>query len=124
MGTLSSNSREFNAAEISAEVGVSIEASLLEAADSTVAEIKQSLSTPYPPASSPGSYPHYRTKTLYDSIKHEGVKNHMVDLYSDDPKASHLEFGTSKMAARPFWEPAMQRLESRIDGIYLKHLKQ
>lgn len=42
--------------------------SLLLAAVVVQSEMKKSLNTPYPPASKPGEFPHYRTGNLRESI--------------------------------------------------------
>jgi hypothetical protein len=117
MAGLNFNSREFDADEITQEIGDSIDEQLESAADQTVIAIKQSLDTPYPPASMPGESPHYRSRTLIKSIKRTTIQNHQVTVYSDDPKAALLEYGTSTMDPRPFWEPEIQKLEAKINKI-------
>ncbi len=92
-------------------------------------QTQEALSIAYPPPSSPGEYPHRRTGNLQRNVdKHEAeiqgpflVGAVGVDLGKVD-YAGHLEFGTSKMAARPFLRPSLlnnaeaikQRIVSKV----------
>jgi hypothetical protein len=68
-----------------------------------VAEIKASLSVPYPPSSEPYNPPHMRSGTLRAGIRYE-VDDHNLVLYvlSTAAWATYLEYGTSRMAPRPY----------------------
>lgn len=57
-------------------------------------------------ASAPGEPPAYDTEYLHNSIRTERTGPLTAVSAANDPKAAPLEFGTSKMAARPFMQPA------------------
>lgn len=75
-------------------------------------------------ASAPGEAPAIKEGDLFESISHQA--DGLVGLvWTDDPKAARLNYGDDRIAARPFWEPAidaarppfiadMQRLEERM----------
>ena len=70
---------------------------------------QRSISIPFPPASSPGNPPHLRTGKLKGSVRYEySVKQ--LELIADIEYAKFLEFGTWKMAPRPFLRPALHRV--------------
>jgi HK97 gp10 family phage protein len=88
----------------------------LDAANDVVADIKQSLDVPYPPASSPGEPPHKRSGDLqksYGAVLVEQLSSGKVSvaIISTDPVSIFTEFGTKKMAARPHIRPAMKRAD-------------
>ena len=66
------------------------------------------IDTPYPPASRPGNPPHRRTGNLEAGIEHtesaDGTEMVLSSKRAEgDPRVPmFLEFGTSKMAARPY----------------------
>lgn len=74
------------------------------------------VNVPFPPPSAPGEPPHTRSGTLLNSIvslpvdKPIGAKVGSIGL----GKGAYLEFGTSKMAARPFIWPALQAKKREI----------
>lgn len=91
-----------------------------------VDQTKHGLRTPYPPASSPGEFPHRRTGALQQSIR-VGVidaRRRAVtgQFGSDLDYATYLELGTSRMAPRPFLRPTIQRGKKYImrffEGIF------
>ena len=114
---------EFNGNEISAEIRAAIDAALVEAADFAVSDVKTSLSEPYP-ASDPGQAPHTRTGDLIAAVGRDGVNNHSIDVFVDSPYAAALEYGSPshKLAPRPFWNDAMEKLGAEIEEIYDRHL--
>lgn len=57
--------------------------------------------------SAPGSPPNADTHVLDRSIETNQVAPLRVEVSANAPYAVHLEFGTSKMAARPFMAPAL-----------------
>jgi HK97 gp10 family phage protein len=59
--------------------------------------------------SSPGEPPNADTHTLDRSIETNQVAPLRVEVSANAPYAAMLEFGTSKMAARPFMAPALAR---------------
>lgn len=68
---------------------------------------KESISTPYPPASLPGEAPHRRTSDLMEGLEFEVNEEELkVTIRSTIGYGIFLELGTSKMQARPFLIPA------------------
>jgi HK97 gp10 family phage protein len=90
-----------------------------EAGDDVAADIRRSWSTSSP--SSPGSPPAVVTGELDRSVvaipEHSmstGRKRNYIRAMAKH--ASHLEYGTRKMAARPFMRPAMHRARKKYRG--------
>jgi hypothetical protein len=68
-----------------------------------VAEIKASLSVPYPPSSEPYAPPHRRSGDLKAGIRYRvDAANLVVYVLSTAAWATYLEYGTSRMAPRPY----------------------
>lgn len=61
--------------------------------------------------SQPGEPPAVVTRDLRNSIEWQRTALNKVEVSANDPKAYLLEFGTSKMAERPFMRPARNRME-------------
>lgn len=59
--------------------------------------------------SSPGSAPNNDSGVLVGNIEVVQVSPELVEVSSNAPYSSALEFGTSKMAARPFMRPARDK---------------
>jgi hypothetical protein len=76
-----------------------------------VARLHDILSTPGPEPSAPGEYPHMQTGDLRGSYRydlgHDGLGSY-VDIGTDIEYAPLLEYGTSIMAARPHFRPAIE----------------
>lgn len=60
--------------------------------------------------STPGSPPHSVTGDLKDSIHAEKTGPTSARSVADAPHASALEFGTSKLAERPFMRPPIRKV--------------
>lgn len=75
--------------------------------------VSASIDTPYPPASSPGESPHKRTGNLQAGVAHvDGPDSTVIvsNRAEGDPLVpAYLEFGTHKMAARPYMRPVMNK---------------
>lgn len=75
-------------------------------------------------ASAPGEAPAIDTGALSRSITHEITETgagFSLDIGPSaqsgrDDIAAHLEFGTSKMAPRPSWRPALEEVASRSES--------
>jgi hypothetical protein len=68
-----------------------------------VYQIRHSISTAFPPPSAPWTPPHRRTGTLSGSIRYYVDRTGLVlHVVAGAPYSSFLEFGTSRMAPRPF----------------------
>jgi hypothetical protein len=65
-------------------------------------------------ASAPGESPAVDSGALINSLDVIQVSNSDVAVYSSDPKAPLLEYGTSKMAARPFLSAESYAMEKRL----------
>lgn len=85
------------------------------------AEIVQNFA-PYSP-SSPGQPPGVDTGTLKNSIRTGKVKARVYKTIARTDYAAHLEYGTTnkdgstRMAARPFMRPAVERTKKAIPSI-------
>ncbi|WP_333605978.1 HK97-gp10 family putative phage morphogenesis protein [Novosphingobium sp.] len=66
--------------------------------------------------SKPGDPPNNDTHFLHDGIIVEQAKDDplAVDVKSTAPYSAALEFGTSKMAERPFMRPAAARTKGKV----------
>ena len=64
--------------------------------------------------SKPGEPPNEDTGTLRRNITVTQVGPLHVRVSSNAPYSSHLEFGTSKMAARPFMGPAARKVKPQV----------
>jgi len=74
-------------------------------------EAKRLLNDSWPPASTPGQPPHKRTARLQTSISWrlgEDEEGLYADIGTAVEYGVYLEFGTDRMAARPFMRPALQ----------------
>lgn len=72
-------------------------------------------------ASSPGEPPAQRLGELRQSIKKaiEGTGSHLVGMVGTDKDyGPMLEFGTSKMAARPWLRVSFEKAEARVKEIF------
>lgn len=78
-----------------------------------VEEIKDSLAVPYPPPSSPGESPHLRTGELQASIGYSIIGD-TFSIYAATDYAEYLEYGTSKLEARPFIRPVFYKLPKMV----------
>lgn len=82
--------------------------------------IKQDLAINYPPASTPGNPPARRTGSLQDGIADDiRADGTLATVYSNRAFGSEdvpvwLEFGTKKMAPRPYMRPGMQSTSALI----------
>jgi len=83
--------------------------------EEAVNTIQQLINVQGPPRSSPGEPPHMDTGELYDSYDYEvedGGTTITLVIGSSALYAPFLEFGTSKMDARPHMRPALETLAS------------
>jgi HK97 gp10 family phage protein len=65
----------------------------------------------------PGEPPNADTRLLDSSIETvlvDGPEGGRVNVESNAPYAAHLEFGTSKMAERPYMRPAVERNRDKV----------
>jgi hypothetical protein len=69
-------------------------------------------------ASAPGEFPAIDTGTLMNDIHVEPRGALSRAIVTSVDYAPHLEFGTSKMAARPFMGPMARELEGEVPRIF------
>lgn len=70
--------------------------------------------------SNPGEPPNADTRLLDSSIETvlvDGPEGGKVNVESNAPYAAHLEFGTSKMAERPYMRPAAERQRKKASEL-------
>jgi HK97 gp10 family phage protein len=77
---------------------------VLEAAEKVADQVRINIGQPCPPHSDPGDFPHRESGELQESIHVRMVAGKLIkaEVYSTSKKMVWLEFGTSRMAARPF----------------------
>ena len=78
-------------------------------------------------SSSAGNPPHRRTGALREGIEYD-VNGNVVTISSSrvgkDPEVpSHLEWGTSQMAARPYMRPEINELKTKLPEILKEAFK-
>lgn len=67
-------------------------------------------------ASAPGQSPASDTGTLKKSIYSERARKLTYVVGSRIVYALHLEYGTTRMAARPFFRPSVEKMAKQITG--------
>lgn len=68
-------------------------------------------------ASKPGEPPNANYRTLDGNIEAVQVGPFKVEVSSNAPYSIHLEYGTSRMAARPFMGPAIAQSREQVENI-------
>lgn len=71
-------------------------------------------------ASQPGEPPNNDTGGLHGNIEVNQVAPLKVEVSSNAQYAKALEFGTSKMAARPYFQPARQATKAEVRQLAAK----
>lgn len=78
-----------------------------------LADLQRTVGKGYPPASAPGQPPHRRTGELQNSftvrLEGEGSADVVMYIESTADHSAYLEYGTSRMAARPFLAPLRKK---------------
>lgn len=96
------------------------ERNLQDAAELLDEGLKETLGTPYPPASRPGAAPRRRTGDLQRlSIAKANPGSGTITLSNSAEHAKYLRDGTSRMAPRPWEEITLDRLGSQVEEILL-----
>lgn len=99
---------------------VALESTMNQLGDRIVVELHESVNTPYPPSSEEGTPPHRRTGLLATGIRQNteasegGVTTDIISDRIGGLVPVYLEFGTSKMAERPYMTPMMIEWTGRI----------
>lgn len=68
-------------------------------------------------ASSPGEFPNQDTGVLSGNIETVQVEPLLVEVSSNAPYSTALEFGTSKMSARPFMAPSRDAKRDEVQQL-------
>jgi len=74
-------------------------------------------------ASAPGEAPASDTGNLVRNIRVKQKTKDIVEVESNAPYSQFLEFGTSKMLARPFLFPAFEKSRSKILQVTFNRIK-
>ena len=77
-----------------------------------------SVSGDYHVPSNPGQPPNNDTDTLRNGIKNRMVAPLEAQVTSEAPYAAALEFGTSRMEARPYMRPARDKQAPEIQRLF------
>lgn len=72
--------------------------------------------------SAPGEPPNREWGGLQDHITASQPKPLVAEVRSDADYAAALEYGTSRMAARPYMRPARDKMEPRIQKLFAKEM--
>ena len=75
-------------------------------------------------ASAPGQPPASDTGNLVRNIKVNQKNKDVAEVQSNAPYSAFLEFGTSKMLARPFLFPAFEKSKNKIVQAVFNRVKQ
>lgn len=73
-------------------------------------------------ASTPGEYPNRDTGGLQNGFKTEKTGPLSAEFRSEAPHSVPLEYGTSKMEARPHVRPARDTAEPRIQALFAEEI--
>jgi HK97 gp10 family phage protein len=74
-------------------------------------------------ASAPGEAPANDLGFLVNNVKAEVTGELVASTLSLAPYSVHLEYGTRKMAARPFLRPAGERVKAQAEGVLNAYIK-
>lgn len=82
-----------------------------------------SISGPGHVPSRPGQPPNADTGVLHTSIVAVQTGELQAQVHVNAPYASELEYGTSRMAARPFLQPAVDRTRAEVIDLFFRAIK-
>lgn len=109
-----------------------VQRAMKQASEAVAADVRESISTPYPPPSDPGLPPHLRTGQLAKGVRAEPTHKTLTKISvrvvsrrqpaagekgrKRDPEyvPQALEYGTARMSPRPYMRPAMMRWASKF----------
>jgi len=109
-------------------VETALDPGMKRAASHMVGVAQALVSTPFPPASSPGDPPHRRTGKLRSSINYKKKRKGLYEITAGGPdvrQAVWMEYGTTKpkgsIARRPFMRPMMVKVIGGL-GIFFRRV--
>ena len=73
-------------------------------------------------ASKPGEPPNRDTGDLQAGLTNDRVSPLVAEVKSSAPHARPLEFGTSKMGARPYMRPARDKMKPKVEKMFRDEL--
>lgn len=73
--------------------------------------------------SAPGDAPNQDSGVLANNIEAALIDPRMAQVSSNAPYSGALEFGTSRMAARPFMAPARDKKRKEVEALVVKAVK-
>ncbi len=74
--------------------------------------------------SQPGKPPNNDTGVLANNIEAVLLEPLVAEVSSNAPYSAALEYGTSKVAARPFMRPARDKARKKVEALVFKAVKQ
>ena len=100
--------------EITAAIEPRLKAVLMDGGQQMLDAAKGQMGT-YPPASAPGGFPARRGGELANNteVKDAGKT---VEVWWHAPYAAFVNYGTRKMAPRPFAEPAVEMVKPKLEA--------
>ena len=113
------NSMSWNGNQFYQHLVEQLDARLGEAAEVLATRMRNNLSEDYPPASMPGQSPHRRTGNLQASVEVKKPQPLKRLVGSSAAYAKFLEFGTSKMAARPWALKSLMQAKNDLNQVIL-----
>lgn len=114
-----------------ARVRQALVGALNDIGERAVEELRESISTPYPPASEPGERPHRRSGALAGGVTHSvQVESEGLELIIEVAREggnpsipAFLEHGTSRMRARPYALPSFERWKEEMNNQFPELVK-
>lgn len=112
--------------QLTAQLKAAVQEALDESIQRVVAEAKELVSEPYPPASSPGNPPHKRTGRGQEAIGWTSLPRKLEAYLTVALEGFHMVFldlGTRHIAPRPWVRPAFQRSQKAARDVTLARLQ-
>ena len=95
---------------------------LVSAVNELISVMQILVSMGFPPPSIPGEPPHMRTGELQISIGIRNIEPYAVTIEASAPYAIYLEYGTSKMQPRPFWNISLQEFQDNFPQLLVNRI--
>lgn len=98
-------------------IAAAIEATVGQIGERIVADVRERIDDAYPPSSEPGTPPRRRTGALRDGIASATTADGATttaSVSSSAPYGPYLEFGTERIAPRPFMGPTRDEWVGKV----------